>query len=188
MKILNYDGFWKTKIDEIKSVQWYRLVNIGWLADINMLTSMIWQVSPTKTPSENLFDKNSDFEDFARFRRYAYTCTQQSLPPLWTTIRNAVKCWVQISPELHQGNCSIFIKEHSSLSLCKKLIKRSKKLTTPSDRNGYGISNFIWTSLLYFMFKSIEIVRNILYKSYWFFLNSSQCICHKIFKTHLSRL
>ena len=45
LKILNYDGLWENKklADEnqrfhwIKSIHWYRLVNIGWLADINLL-------------------------------------------------------------------------------------------------------------------------------------------------------
>ena len=50
LKILNYDGIWENKklpdenqrFDWIKSVHGYRLVNIGWLADINFFDSMIW--------------------------------------------------------------------------------------------------------------------------------------------------
>ena len=48
-KLLNYDGLWENKkipdenqrFDWIKSIHGYRLVNIGWLADINLLNSMI---------------------------------------------------------------------------------------------------------------------------------------------------
>ena len=49
LKILNYDGLWENKklsdenqrFDWIKSIHGYRLVNIGWLADINLFDSMI---------------------------------------------------------------------------------------------------------------------------------------------------
>ena len=48
-KILNYDGLWENKknpgenhhFDWIKSIHGYRLVNIGWPADINLFNSMI---------------------------------------------------------------------------------------------------------------------------------------------------
>ena len=50
LKILNYDGLRENKklSDEnqwfnwIKSIHWCRLVNIGWLADIDLFKSMIW--------------------------------------------------------------------------------------------------------------------------------------------------
>ena len=50
LKMLNYDGFWENKkipvknqrFDWIKLIPGYQLVNIGWLADINLFTSMIW--------------------------------------------------------------------------------------------------------------------------------------------------
>ena len=43
VEILNYDGLWKSKtlseenqrFDWIKSIHWYRLVNNGWLTDID---------------------------------------------------------------------------------------------------------------------------------------------------------
>ena len=49
LKISNYDGLWENKkiqdenqrFDWIKSIHGYRLVNIGWLADINLFDSMI---------------------------------------------------------------------------------------------------------------------------------------------------
>ena len=49
LKILNYDGLWENKkipdenqrFDWIISILGYRLVNIGWLADINLFDSMI---------------------------------------------------------------------------------------------------------------------------------------------------
>ena len=49
LKILNYDELWENekflnenqRIDWIKSIHGYRLVNIGWLADINLFNSMI---------------------------------------------------------------------------------------------------------------------------------------------------
>ena len=49
LKILNYDELWENKkildenqrFDWIKSIHGYRLVNIGWLADINLFDSMI---------------------------------------------------------------------------------------------------------------------------------------------------
>ena len=52
LKILNNDGLWENKkipdenqrFDWIKSIHGYRLVNIGWLADINLFDSMIWLV------------------------------------------------------------------------------------------------------------------------------------------------
>ena len=52
LKISNYDGLWKNKKipNEIQRFNWikfihgYRLVNIGWLADIDLLNSMIWLV------------------------------------------------------------------------------------------------------------------------------------------------
>ena len=51
-KILKHDGLWenKTLSDEnqrfnwIKSIYWYRLINIGWLADIDLYELMIWLV------------------------------------------------------------------------------------------------------------------------------------------------
>ena len=47
-------GLWENKklSDEnqrfnwIKSIHWYGLVNIGWLADIDLFDSMIWLVYP----------------------------------------------------------------------------------------------------------------------------------------------
>ena len=50
LKILNYDGLWENKklsdenqrFDWIKSIPWYQLVNIGWLADIDLFDLMIW--------------------------------------------------------------------------------------------------------------------------------------------------
>ena len=52
LKILNYDGLWESinLLDEnrrfgwIKSIYWYRLVNIGWVADIDLFDSMIWLI------------------------------------------------------------------------------------------------------------------------------------------------
>ena len=52
LKILNYDGFWENKkipvenqrFDWIKLIHGYQLVNIGWITDINLFTSMIWLV------------------------------------------------------------------------------------------------------------------------------------------------
>ena len=49
LKILNYDGLWENKkisdvnqrFHWIKSIHVYRLVNIGWLDDINLLNSII---------------------------------------------------------------------------------------------------------------------------------------------------
>ena len=49
LKILNYDGLWEKKktpdenqrFDWRKSIHGYQLVNIGWLADINLFNSMI---------------------------------------------------------------------------------------------------------------------------------------------------
>ena len=49
LKILNYDGLWENKkiphenqrVDWIKWIHGYRLVNIGWLSDINLFDSMI---------------------------------------------------------------------------------------------------------------------------------------------------
>ena len=49
LKTLNYYGLWESKkisdenqrFDWIKSIHGYRLVNIGWLADINLFDSMI---------------------------------------------------------------------------------------------------------------------------------------------------
>ena len=32
------------RFDGLKSMHWYRFVNIGWLADIDMFDSMIWLV------------------------------------------------------------------------------------------------------------------------------------------------
>ena len=61
------------RVDWIKSIHWYRLVNIGWLAD-------------TGSPWEDLVNKNSNFADFVRFRPHTYTRTQQFLPPLWAAI------------------------------------------------------------------------------------------------------
>ena len=48
--MLNYDGLWENKklsdksqrFDWIKSIHYYQLVNIGWLADIGLFDSMIW--------------------------------------------------------------------------------------------------------------------------------------------------
>ena len=52
LRILNYDGLWENKkfpdenqrFDWIKSIHGYRLVSIGWLADIDLFYSMIWLV------------------------------------------------------------------------------------------------------------------------------------------------
>ena len=52
LKKLNYDRFWENKklsdenqrFDWIKSIHWYELVNIGWLAYIDLFDSMIWLV------------------------------------------------------------------------------------------------------------------------------------------------
>ena len=52
LKILNYDGLWENKkfsdenqrFDWIKPIHWYWLVNINWLADIDLFKSMIWLV------------------------------------------------------------------------------------------------------------------------------------------------
>ena len=49
LKTLNYDGLWENKkaldenerFDWIKSIPGYRLVNMGWLPDINLFNSMI---------------------------------------------------------------------------------------------------------------------------------------------------
>ena len=88
---MNYDGLWENKkfshenqrFDWIRSIHWYLLVNTGWLADIDMFTSMIWIIS---TPWEDLVNKVSNFKDFVRFCPQTYTRTQQSLPTLWTVI------------------------------------------------------------------------------------------------------
>ena len=70
-------------------------------------------------------------------------------------------------------------------TLCTKL--SIQKCTIPSHSSDHGTSNFISTSFCYFIIRSIEMVRNVLYLSYWFFLSSSQCMCPKIFKSHLPR-
>ena len=52
LKILNYDGLWQNKkiphenqrFDWKKLIHGHRLVNISWLADINLFDSMIWLV------------------------------------------------------------------------------------------------------------------------------------------------
>ena len=49
LKILNHDGLRENRkllnenqrFDWIKSIHWYRLVNIGWLADIDLSDSML---------------------------------------------------------------------------------------------------------------------------------------------------
>ena len=49
LKTLDYDGLWENKkipggnqrFDWIKLIHGYRLINIGWLADINLFNSMI---------------------------------------------------------------------------------------------------------------------------------------------------
>ena len=49
LKILNHDGLWENRkslnenqrFDWIKSIHWCRLVNIGWLADIDLSDSML---------------------------------------------------------------------------------------------------------------------------------------------------
>ena len=41
-KILNYGGY--QRFDWIKLIHWYRFVNTGWLADIDLFDWMIWLV------------------------------------------------------------------------------------------------------------------------------------------------
>ena len=99
LKILNCDRLWENKklsdenqrFDRIKSIHWYRLINIGWLADINMFNSMIlldwaWSLG-TKTPWEDLVNKGANFADFVRFCPHAQARTQQSLLHLSAAIK-----------------------------------------------------------------------------------------------------
>ena len=80
LKILNYDGLWENKklahenqrFDWIKLIHWYRLVNIGWLADTELFDSMIWG---------DMVNKSSSFGDFVRFRSYTYARTQNLRRP-----------------------------------------------------------------------------------------------------------
>ena len=68
----------------LKLIDWYRLANIDWLADTNCIDDLTcWPQSVrTKTPCEDLVNKDSNFADFVRFRPHTYARTQQSLPPL----------------------------------------------------------------------------------------------------------
>ena len=44
-----------------------------------------------KTPWEDLVNKGSNFEYFVRFHPHTYyTCTQQSLPPLWAAMKEEI--------------------------------------------------------------------------------------------------
>ena len=67
------------RFDWIKTIHWHRLVNIGWLPDIDLFNSIIWLISD---PWEDLVNKDSNFADFVRFRPYTYARTHQFLPPI----------------------------------------------------------------------------------------------------------
>ena len=62
---------------------WYRLVNIDWLAYTDWLDDMMCQPYSVrrKTPLEDQVNKNSNFADFVRFRPHTYARTELSLPP-----------------------------------------------------------------------------------------------------------
>ena len=72
------------RFDWIKSIHWYRLVDIGWIADINLLDSFNHK---NKNTVGGYGNKGSSFADFVGFHPHTKARTHQSLPHLSAVIR-----------------------------------------------------------------------------------------------------
>ena len=90
--MLNYDGLWESRkcsneirrFSCIKLIDWYRLVNIDWLADIDWLDDLTCSSYSVrgKAPRKDPVGKGSNFADFVRFCPHSYARIQQYMLPL----------------------------------------------------------------------------------------------------------
>ena len=73
----------KAKKYQMKLIDWYRLFNIDWLADIDWLDDLtLTIIRKSKTRWKDLTNRAANVADVVRFRPHTYARTKQSLSSL----------------------------------------------------------------------------------------------------------